>query len=224
MRNISKLKRNRDINSLNNLRREYKLNKLSEETVQKDPFKQFDLWFKQVLKLKLTEPNAMVLSTCDNKSRPSARVVLLKGISYKGFIFFTNYRSRKGKELNENSFSSILFFWSELERQVRIEGRVRKVSRIESQKYFDTRPVNSRLAAWASEQSKIIPDRNYLEKRFEELKNQFKGKKIPLPPNWGGFVLIPEYFEFWQGRESRLHDRICYKKVSTMWKIFRLSP
>jgi pyridoxamine 5'-phosphate oxidase len=210
--------------SIQNLRREYKRNKLSEETVLKDPFSQFRKWFNELLDLDLIEPNAMILSTADNNAKSSARVVLLKGLSNKGFSFFTNYKSRKGQNLSENSFASLLFFWAELERQVRIEGKIKKLSRFESRKYFVTRPLESRIAAWASEQSKIIPDRKYLEEKFKELKEKFEGEKIPLPPNWGGFILIPEYFEFWQGRENRLHDRICYKKTKQRWKIFRLAP
>jgi len=210
--------------SIKNLRREYKLNKLSEETVHKNPFNQFEKWFEEVLKVGLIEPNAMILATADDKAKPSVRVVLLKGLSKKGFTFFTNYRSRKGKSLSKNSSASLLFFWAELERQVRVEGKIKKVFRAESQKYFNTRPIESRLAAWASSQSEVIPDRDYLEKRFQKFEKQFKGKKIPMPQNWGGFILVPEYFEFWQGRESRLHDRICYKKVNKKWKIFRLAP
>jgi len=210
--------------SLNNLRREYKLNKLSEETVHKSPFSQFESWFKQVMKMGLIEPNAMILATANKKSNPSVRVVLIKAISNKGITFFTNYNSRKGQDLSQNSSASLLFFWAELERQVRIEGKIKKISRAESQKYFDTRPVESRIAAWASEQSKKIPGREHLELKFQKLEKKFTGKKIPVPPNWGGFRLVPEYFEFWQGRESRLHDRICYKKVNKNWKIFRLAP
>ena len=166
----------------------------------------------------------MILATADNKARPSVRVVLLKGISNKGITFFTNYKSRKGKELLQNSSAALLFYWRELERQVRIEGKIKKISRAESQKYFDSRPVESRIAAWASEQSKKIPDRKYLENKFDEFEQRFFDKKIPLPPDWGGFRLVPDYFEFWQGRENRLHDRICYKKSKRSWKIFRLAP
>ena len=210
--------------SINNLRREYKLNKLSEKTVQQDPLNQFEKWFKEVLKVGLIEPNAMILATADNKAKPSVRVVLMKEYGREGFTFFTNYNSRKGQNLSDNSHASILFFWAELERQVRVEGIIKKISRAESKKYFDTRPLESRLAAWTSEQSKIIPGRDYLEAKFQIFKRQFKGRQIPVPPDWGGFRLVPEYFEFWQGRESRLHDRICYKKVTKKWKIFRLSP
>lgn len=210
--------------SINNLRREYKLNKLSEKTVQQDPLNQFEKWFKEVLKVGLIEPNAMILATADNKAKPSVRVVLMKEYGREGFTFFTNYNSRKGQNLSDNSHASILFFWAELERQVRVEGLIKKISRTESKKYFDTRPLESRLAAWTSEQSKMIPGRDYLEAKFQIFKRQFKGRQIPVPPDWGGFRLVPEYFEFWQGRESRLHDRICYKKVTKKWKIFRLSP
>jgi len=210
--------------SINNLRREYKLNKLSEKTVQQDPLNQFEKWFKEVLKVGLIEPNAMILATADNKAKPSVRVVLMKEYGREGFTFFTNYTSRKGQNLSDNSHASILFFWAELERQVRVEGLIKKISRTESKKYFDTRPLESRLAAWTSEQSKMIPSRDYLEAKFQIFKRQFKGRQIPVPPDWGGFRLVPEYFEFWQGRESRLHDRICYKKVTKKWKIFRLSP
>lgn len=210
--------------SINNLRREYKLNKLSEKTVQQDPLNQFEKWFKEVLKVGLIEPNAMILATADNKAKPSVRVVLMKEYGREGFTFFTNYNSRKGQNLSDNSHASILFFWAELERQVRVEGIIKKISRAESKKYFDTRPFESRIAAWTSEQSKMIPGRDYLEAKFQIFKREFKGKQIPIPPDWGGFRLVPEYFEFWQGRESRLHDRICYKKVTKKWKIFRLSP
>jgi pyridoxamine 5'-phosphate oxidase len=210
--------------SINNLRREYKLNKLSEETVKKNPFKQFELWLNDVIKLNLPEQNAMILATSDKNANPSVRVVLLKGLGNQGFKFFTNYGSKKGKNLSENTSASILFYWAELERQVRVEGKIRKLSRIESQKYFNTRPLESRIAAWASEQSKIIPDRNFLELQYKIFENNFSGKNIPLPPNWGGYILEPNYFEFWQGGENRLHDRICYKKQKGKWKIFRLAP
>ena len=209
---------------IKNLRREYKLNKLSEETVLKTPVKQFELWFDDVVKFDLYQQNAMILATSNKKGKPTARVVLLKGFSNLGFKFFTNYSSNKGKYLSQNPEASLLFYWAELERQVRIEGKIKKLSRTESQKYFDSRPIESRIAAWASDQSQIIPDRNYLELQYKKFKEKFSGKKIPLPLNWGGYILVPHYFEFWQGRESRLHDRICYKKQKGRWKIFRLAP
>jgi len=210
--------------SVYKLRREYKLNKLTEETVHTDPVKQFEGWFKQVLKLKEPESNAMVLATADKRAKPSARIVLMKGIDKRGILFFTNYESRKGKELLHNSRASLLFFWARLERQVRIEGKVKKISKSESQKYFNSRPIESRIAAWASNQSKKISGRDYIEERYFEFKEKFSGKKIPIPDNWGGYILMPDYFEFWQGRESRLHDRISYKKTKGIWKIFRLAP
>lgn len=209
---------------IKNLRREYKLNKLSEETVQKTPVKQFEIWFDDVVKFDLYQQNAMILATSDKKRKSTARVVLLKGLNNFGFKFFTNYHSNKGKDLSQNSEASLLFYWAELERQVRVEGKIRKLSRIESENYFDTRPLESRIAAWASDQSEIIPDRNYLETRYKNFEEKFSGKKIPLPPNWGGYILVPIYFEFWQGRENRLHDRICYKKQKGKWKIIRLAP
>lgn len=210
--------------SLKNLRREYKLNKLSEESIQKNPFRQFEIWFKDLIKSNELEQNAMILATADKYAKPTARVVLLKGFSKLGFKFFTNYRSKKGSNLSENSSASLLFYWNGLERQIRIEGKIKRLSRTESQKYFDTRPLESRIAAWASEQSEEIPSREYLEKRYLYFKEKFNAKKIPAPPDWGGFVLIPDYFEFWQGRENRLHDRICYKKIKNSWQIFRLAP
>jgi pyridoxamine 5'-phosphate oxidase len=206
------------------LANEHKVNELSEKTVYKNPFVQFDKWFNLVLKMKLAEPNAMVLATADKKAKPSVRVVLLKGISSKGITFYTNYNSRKGEELLQNPSAALLFYWTEFSRQVRIEGKIKKLSRKESEKYFSSRPIGSRIAAWASEQSDKIPDREFLEKRFDKFDQKFSGGKVPLPPNWGGYRLVPNYFEFWQGRENRLHDRICYKKGKRNWKIFRLAP
>ena len=210
--------------SIKNLRREYKLNKLTEETVHRNPVKQFEIWFDDVIKIGLYQQNAMILSTVSKLNLPTARVVLLKGFSNLGFKFFTNYTSSKGKDIIQNSKASLLFYWAELERQVRIEGKIKKLSRSESQKYFDSRPSESRIAAWASDQSKIVSGRDYLETRYKMFEEKFSGKKIPLPPNWGGYILVPMYFEYWQGRENRLHDRICYKKQKGRWKIFRLAP
>ena len=210
--------------SLKSLRREYKLNNLSEETVNKNPFRQFEIWFKDMMNNGSIEPNAMVLATADSNSKPSVRVVLLKGLDDEGFTFFTNYKSRKGKEIHRNKSASLLFYWAALERQVRVEGKIKKISRAESQKYFDTRPLYSRLAAWASAQSKIIPGREYLELQFQKYEKKFNGKKIPVPPDWGGYKLIPNYFEFWQGRENRLHDRIAFRKRKGKWEIVRLAP
>jgi pyridoxamine 5'-phosphate oxidase len=208
----------------NILRREYRSDKLSEEYVHVNPFDQFVKWFHEVLKARLREPNAMVLATADKKNKPSARIVLMKDIDEDGITFFTNYKSKKGKELSENPIASLLFFWTEFERQVRIEGRVKKLNKSESELYFNTRPFKSRISALASAQSKKIIDRAFLEKKFKDLKLKFSDEKVPMPDNWGGYKLIPNYFEFWQGREDRLHDRICYKKQRANWKIFRLAP
>jgi pyridoxamine 5'-phosphate oxidase len=210
--------------NLNIIRLEYKLNKLSEKSVHSNPFKQFTKWFGEVLNAELLEPNAMVLATAGTNNQPAARVVLLKECDESGFTFFTNYKSKKGNELSENPKASLLFFWAELERQVRLEGRVKKVSKNKSEMYFSTRPFESKIGALASSQSKKIIDRASLEKKFKELKLKYADGNVPMLENWGGYKLFPNYFEFWQGRESRLHDRICYKKQKGKWNIFRLAP
>lgn len=197
---------------------------LSKSSVVKDPFAQFNLWYDEVISSKIAMPEAMILATTTADGIPSTRTVLLKEVDDKGFIFFTNYLSRKGKELEKNPNASFLFYWKELERQIRIEGRIDKISREKSEEYFNTRPRESQIGAWVSEQSSIIPDRKFLDAKFDELKKKFGDDKIPLPDYWGGYRLIPNYFEFWQGRESRLHDRICYKKIESGWEIFRLAP
>lgn len=207
---------------LNNLRKNYEKGELLESQINPNPYKQFELWFEEVLKSNIYEPNAMILAT-SLENKPSARVVLLKGFDSSGFKFYTNYNSRKGKELSINPNAALLFYWMELERQVRIEGRVEKLSREESFEYFNSRPIESRYGALASNQSDIIPNREYLEKKFSELKKKY-GDNPPMPENWGGYKLIPELFEFWQGRPNRLHDRIVYQKSENSWKIFRLSP
>ncbi|MDR3626405.1 MAG: pyridoxamine 5'-phosphate oxidase [Ignavibacteriaceae bacterium] len=206
------------------IRRDYKLAELNEFTVFDNPFKQFSKWMEEAVKSNIIDPNAMVLATADRNAHPAARVVLLKGFDSEGFVFFTNYESKKGKSLIVNPNASILFFWKEFERQIRISGRVKKVFQAESLEYFNSRPFESRIAAWASNQSKVIPDREYLEKRFNELKEKHKDGEVPLPPFWGGFKLFADSFEFWQGRENRLHDRICYEKENNKWKISRLAP
>jgi pyridoxamine 5'-phosphate oxidase len=165
----------------------------------------------------------MTIATATKEGIPSARVVLLKGFDETGFVFYTNYHSRKGKELNDNPFAAILFWWREFERQIRIEGKIEKISRKESEEYFNQRPLKSRYGTLASEQSEIIENREVLEKRFADLEKQY-GANPPTPENWGGYKLIPAKFEFWQGRTSRLHDRICYHKENNNWKIFRLQP
>lgn len=210
--------------SLADLRENYKLKSLGIDDVDLNPFKQFETWFNEVLDSEIPEPNAMVLATANKDCRPSARVLLLKGFDESGFVFYTNYESRKGKELYENKFASLLFFWVELERQIRIEGTVEKVTKEESEKYFKTRPYKSRLGAWASNQSEVIPGRITIIKKFLDYLVKFHSKDIPLPSYWGGYRLTPENFEFWQGRANRLHDRIRYRKEKENWIIERLSP
>lgn len=208
---------------LRNLRKNYELDQLSESNIDRDPFVQFTNWFKIVIKKKLIEPNAMILATATKNGIPSVRTVLLKEFDNKGFKFYTNYNSRKGRELAENPFASILFLWLELERQIRIEGKVVKLTRKESLDYFNQRPIKSRYGALASNQSETISDRKILEERFMKLQKKY-GDNPPMPKNWGGYRMIPNKFEFWQGRRDRLHDRICYEKTRSGWKIYRLQP
>ncbi|MCL6495010.1 MAG: pyridoxamine 5'-phosphate oxidase, partial [Ignavibacterium sp.] len=211
-----------DENTLSNLRKNYEKGELIESKINSNPFKQFEIWFVDVLNYNIYEPNAMILAT-SYENKPSARVVLLKGFDETGFKFYTNYNSRKGKQLSLNPNAALLFYWMELERQVRIEGKIEKLSREESLIYFNSRPLESRLGALASNQSEVIPDRSFLEKKYNEVKDKY-GDNPPMPENWGGYKLIPELFEFWQGRPNRLHDRIVYEKISEGWKIYRLSP
>ncbi len=210
-------------NELKNLRLNYERDQLLESNVSKDPFNQFKIWFDLVVKAEVIEPNAMTIATSTKYGIPSARMVLLKGFDETGFTFFTNYESRKGKELLENPLASLLFWWREFERQVRIEGKIEKISRKESEEYFNLRPLKSRYGALSSNQSEIVKNREVLEKRFSDLEKQF-GENPPTPENWGGYKLLPNKFEFWQGRRDRLHDRICYEKVNNDWKIYRLQP
>lgn len=206
------------------LRREYSHRTLSEDEVAESPVEQFAIWFRQALAADLPDANAMTLATASASGEPSARIILLKGFDESGFRFYTNYKSRKGRELTENPHASLCFYWAELERQVRIEGTVEKMSQEDSAKYFSKRPRLSQLGAWASSQSKRVQSRETLEKNFEEMKARFEGEEIPLPDFWGGFELAPHHIEFWQGRPSRLHDRIVYEKEDGEWKIKRLSP
>ena len=208
------------------LRKSYTKHNLLESAVDPDPYSQFTNWFKENLKTNTAEPNAMVLSTADSTGRPSSRIVLLKEFDQLfGFRFFTNYQSRKAGELKVNPHASLLFYWPELERQVRLEGKVKKLSRSISEEYFHSRPRGSQLGAWTSEQSKEIPNRQFLDEVNLQLNNFFKSNKsIPLPPFWGGYTLVPDYFEFWQGREDRLHDRIVYRNYRKKWVISRLAP
>jgi pyridoxamine-phosphate oxidase len=207
------------------IRQDYVLGNLSESDVDHDPIHQFKKWFDEATHSEVIEPNAMVLSTVSSQHLPSSRIVLLKDISEGGLVFFTNYESRKGEDMKDNPHAALLFFWPELQRQIRIEGIIELVNESDSDEYFQSRPKGSRIGALASPQSREIPNRNFLESRVEELLDQYTGDEIiPRPAHWGGYILKPIYFEFWQGRASRLHDRIVYKKVSDSWKITRLAP
>lgn len=205
------------------IRRDYSRQELSESSVAADPFVQFANWIEEYLHSGPLEPNAMTVSTADSDGRPASRVVLLKGFDDRGLVFFTNYQSRKGRQLVENPYAALHFFWPELERQIGIQGTAEKVDRAESESYFLSRPLESRIGAWASRQSSVLESRQELEQRITKIRNRF-GEDVPCPPFWGGFRVIPERFEFWQGRPSRLHDRIVYTKQADCWAIARLSP
>ena len=201
------------------------LESLSETDVSANPFRQFDRWWDEAVRAQIDEVNAMALSTVSDSGRPSSRIVLLKGYDEEGFVFFTNHRSRKGREMAQNPHVSLLFFWKELERQVRIEGVSAVVSEAESDSYFFSRPESSRLGAWASPQSERIESRETLDENLRRFKEDFSGKPIPRPPHWGGHRVKPSSFEFWQGRPSRLHDRILYEcRGGDVWMVSRLAP
>lgn len=206
------------------IRKKYSQIELDEKTVSRDPFEQFDIWYKEVLNSGISEPNAMVTATADSEGISTVRTVLLKSYDNRGFVFFTNYGSKKSRDLSDNPKAGLLFLWKEINRQIRISGTVEKTGQRESEEYFRSRPIESQLGAWASKQSSVIPNREYLTEKYEKYREQFAGKEIPLPPFWGGYRVIPTEFEFWQGRENRLHDRICFKLKGKEWQITRLSP
>ncbi len=210
--------------NLADLRKEYSLRELTESQVLADPFDQFKVWFKEIQQADSeTEASAMTLGTASAEGKPALRTVLLKEVDH-GFVFFTNYKSRKGQNLEANPFASLLFFWDKLERQIHVEGKVEKISASESDTYFQSRPLGSRLGAWASPQSQIIPNREFLEKKLQEMQIKYLDQNPPRPENWGGYRLLADQIEFWQGRPSRLHDRIRYRLENGIWKIERLAP
>jgi pyridoxamine 5'-phosphate oxidase len=210
--------------SIADIRRDYRSRALSEGDVAADPIAQFRQWFDEAVRADLLDVNAMTLATADAAGRPDARIVLLKEVSGDGFVFFTNYDSAKGRQLAANPRACLLFFWAELERQVRITGHVTLVAREESEAYFHSRPFESQLGAWASEQSTVLPSREAIEQRYRDLLEQYEGRHVPLPPYWGGYRVTPEEVEFWQGRTSRLHDRLRYRRDGERWAMERLSP
>jgi pyridoxamine 5'-phosphate oxidase len=206
------------------LREEYTRAGLRESDATSDPIEQFRSWFDEVLAADLHEPNAMTLATATPDGRPSARVVLLKGFDERGFVFYTSYEGRKGRELETNPDCALVFYWGELERQVRVEGRASPVPEEESDEYFGSRPRGSRLGAWASEQSRPVEGRGVLEERLQELEAEYEGREVLRPPFWGGYRVEPEVIEFWQGRENRLHDRLVYRRSGSSWRRERLQP
>ncbi len=211
--------------SIASIRRDYSLQTLDESGVAENPFDQFAIWWKEAVSSEIDEVNAMTLATVGDDGMPAARIVLLKGYDANGFVFFTNYESKKGKDLLKHPAAALVFFWKELERQIRISGMVEKVSAVESDTYFQSRPEGSKLGAWASPQSKVISSRKVIESQLESYQQSYHQQPIPRPPYWGGYRVVPHTIEFWQGRSSRLHDRIQYKKDTPgNWIITRLAP
>jgi pyridoxamine 5'-phosphate oxidase len=209
--------------SLADMRMEYDVGGLLESDMAGDPITQFQRWFAAAQAAGVPEPNAMTVASVGVDGRPSARVVLLKGVDY-GFVFFTNYTSRKGHELEGQPFAALVFYWHAQHRQVRVEGRVEQVDAAESDAYFASRPPGSQIGAWASAQSQVIAGREALEQRYAALQQEYAGQAVPRPPHWGGFRVVPDVVEFWQGRPSRLHDRLCFRREAANWKLERLSP
>lgn len=210
--------------SLADLRKDYSLAGLTEKDLARDPFRQFEKWFQEAEAAKIVEPNAMTLASATREGRPSVRTVLLKGVDGRGFLFFSNYESRKGRELELNPQAALVLPWLALERQIIAEGTVTKIPREESETYFHSRPRASQLGAWVSQQSSIISGRSVLEDSMKALEKKYAGQEVPLPPAWGGWRLLPETVEFWQGRRSRLHDRLRYRRAKDGWTIERLAP
>lgn len=211
--------------SIAQIRKEYMMQSLDEADLSQDPVEQFAHWWDNAVESSIDEMNAMTLATSDARGNPSARVVLLKGFDSKGFVFFTNYDSRKGSELDQNPRACLVFYWKELERQVRIEGTVTRIDAAESDQYFHSRPEGSRIGAWASPQSKVISGRSELDRLQQQTEERFAGQEIPRPPHWGGYLVVPHLIEFWQGRPSRLHDRVVYQLMEKgVWKKERLAP
>ena len=209
---------------INKLRYDYSSKTFDEKDALRNPLTQFDVWMNEALQSEVMEPNAFVLSTVDSMSKPSSRIVLLRGYDENGFVFFTNYNSRKGDNMDVNQHVCLNFFHQSLERQIRIEGVVQKIDTAASDDYFNGRPLGSRLGAWASNQSEKIASREVLENKQKELEEKFADGNVTRPPHWGGYVCKPNYYEFWQGRNSRLHDRIAYESKNNQWQIARLSP
>ncbi|MBL7888609.1 MAG: pyridoxamine 5'-phosphate oxidase [Bacteroidia bacterium] len=209
---------------INTLRHDFSKQTLDESQVDKSPFLQFEKWFKEAVDAHVNEPNAMTVATASKSGKPAARILLLRNFNENGFVFYTNYTSRKGEEIDENPNCALLFFWPELERQVRIEGKLIKQSSAESDLYFNTRPRTSKLGAWTSPQSKVVKNREELDELYEQMSQRFPSEDVPRPPHWGGYVLQPDSIEFWQGRPSRMHDRILYTLLKGNWKIERLAP
>ena len=210
--------------SIANIRKEYALSVLDESSILPNPTRQFEVWLDEAIRSKVDEPTAMALATSTFDGKPSVRMLLLKSVSDSGFSFFTNYESKKGKQLLQNPYGAMVFYWSMLERQVRIEGKIAKVTSRESDLYFKARPEGSKIGAWASPQSKVIPSRHYLEELNNDFREEFSGKEIRRPENWGGYILVPSLVEFWQGRRNRLHDRVQYRFENGQWLIERLAP
>lgn len=211
--------------ALADMRKDYGIAGLLEKDLAKNPFRQFEQWFAEAEAAKVVEPNAMTLATCDRDGRPSARTVLLKAADGRGFVFYTNYESRKGRELADNAKATLLFPWIAMERQVIAEGTVTRVSREEADAYFHSRPRASQLAAWASPQSTVVAGRAVIEESYRVVEKKYEGREVPLPPHWGGYRLEPATVEFWQGRRSRLHDRLRYRRdPGSDWVVERLAP